>query len=71
MERRSVHSIERYRGYRIIIHDLNGAWEARVEGVGALSDHCSTPLDAIKEAKRYLDDQANERSRSIEARRRR
>jgi hypothetical protein len=61
MDRRSVHSIQRYRGYRIVICDVGGAWQARVEGIGALSDHCSTPLDAMNKAKRYLDDQAGER----------
>jgi hypothetical protein len=44
---------------------MGSAWQARVEGIGALSDYCSTPLAAINKAKRYLDDQANERSRSI------
>ena len=61
MDQPFVYFIREYRGYRIIIYDVGGAWQARVEGIGALSDLCSTPLDAFSEAKRYLDEQASEK----------
>ena len=48
---------EIYRGYRIITSEIEGDWEARIEGIGARSARQSTAQDAINEAKRYLDDQ--------------
>lgn len=51
---------EQYRGFRIIARVLNGGWQAKIEGIGALSDHCATALDAISETRRYLDEQATE-----------
>src|SRR4051794_20102018 len=52
---------EQYRGFQIIARALKGGWQAKIEGIGALSDQCSTALDAISETKRYLDQQAVER----------
>ena len=52
---------EQYRGFQIIARALNGSWQAKIEGTGALSDHRSTALEAISETKRYLDEQAAER----------
>jgi uncharacterized protein (DUF2384 family) len=49
---------EHYRGRRIIARETELGWQARIEGIGALSEHQSTMLAAIGEAKRYLDDQA-------------
>ena len=40
---------ERYRGYRIIVSDLGRGWQARIEGIAALTDCRPTPLDAITE----------------------
>ena len=51
---------ERYRGFQIIAHSLNGGSQAKIEGIGALSDYRLTALDAITETKRYLDEQAAE-----------
>jgi hypothetical protein len=49
---------EHYRGHRIIASETEaGIWQARIEGIGALSEHRSNPRDAIGETKRYLDDQ--------------
>jgi hypothetical protein len=50
--------VQQYRGHRIIAHETGLGWQARIEGIGALSGHRSTMLAAIREAKRYLDDQA-------------
>src|SRR3954453_21571284 len=61
---------ERYRGYRIIVSDLGRGWQARIEGIAALSDCRPTPLDAITETKRYLDDQAAESEQLNQQRRR-
>jgi hypothetical protein len=52
---------EQYRGFQIIARALNGGWQAKIEGIGALSDHRPTALDAITETKRYLDEQSVER----------
>ena len=52
---------EQYRGFQIIARALKGGWQAKIEGIGALSDQRSTALDAISETKRYLDQQAVER----------
>jgi len=49
---------EHYRGHRIIAHQTELGWQARIEGIGALSGHRPTMLAAIGEAKRYIDDQA-------------
>lgn len=51
----------RHRGFRIIATRLDSGWQARIEGIGALSDYRPTALDAIDEVGRYLDDQAAER----------
>jgi hypothetical protein len=56
---------ERYLGYRIIASEQDGTWQARIEGIGALSAYRSAPLDAIGETKAYLDNQAGERSSAI------
>ena len=47
-----------YRGHRIIARELGCVWQARIEGIGALSSWHPTALEAINEVKRYLDDQA-------------
>jgi hypothetical protein len=49
---------EHYPGHRIIAHQTELGWQARIKGIGALSGQRSTMLAAIGEAKRYLDDQA-------------
>jgi hypothetical protein len=49
-----------YRGHLILAAQVEGAWQARIDGIGALSDRRSTAQDAIGETKQYLDDQAAE-----------
>lgn len=45
-----------YRGVAILAREQNGGWQARAEGVGALSAVHPTPRAAIDEIKRYLDE---------------
>jgi hypothetical protein len=59
------HLEEYYRGHLILAAQVEGAWQARIDGIGALSDCRPTAQDAIGETKRYLDDQAAERGSAI------
>jgi hypothetical protein len=53
---------ERYRGFRIVAaRALNGRWQAKIEGIGALSNHHSTAWAAVNEIKQYIDEQVTER----------
>jgi hypothetical protein len=47
---------ERHRGIRIIASEQHGAWQARAEGIGALSRLRSSPHEAIAEIRQYLDE---------------
>jgi hypothetical protein len=52
---------EHYRGVRIIAHQHGGLWQARAEGIGALSGFHWKPHEAIAEIRRYLDDVEQDR----------
>jgi hypothetical protein len=52
---------ERYRGFWIVARALNGRWQAKIEGIGALSNYHPTAWDAINETRQYIDEQVTER----------
>jgi len=53
--------VENHHGFKIVARCLEHGWQARIVGIGALSDYRSTAQDAIAETRQYLDDQASER----------
>jgi hypothetical protein len=49
---------EYHRGVRIVVRQQSGGlWQARAEGIGALSQHHLTADGALEEIRRYLDNE--------------